>query len=189
MRRFILIRHSAPIVRPELPSETWQLSAEGHELAALLADDLAEFGLSAVLSSSEPKAIDTARAIGRKAGLRREVDSRFNEQRRANAPYLGSERFRAAIAGALRQPDELLFGEETVSSSVERFTAGIELADSSLPDGDIAVVSHGTVITGFVGSLLGIDPVPVWQELGLPGYIVINWPNPTGIESQRNFDG
>ena len=52
----------------------------------------------------------------------------------------------------------------------------------------VAVVAHGTVFAMFVGSVLDIDPIPIWESLGLPGLIEIEWPDPTEIVSQRNFD-
>jgi broad specificity phosphatase PhoE len=56
------------------------------------------------------------------------------------------------------------------------------------PDGDVAIVSHGTVIAGFLASEIDVDPVEVWRSLGLPGFVVIEWPEPTEISEQRNFD-
>lgn len=187
MRRIILIRHSLPVVRPELPAETWQLSQEGRRRAGLLADGLSQFDMAALWSSVEPKAVETARIIGDSTGLTVEVDRRFNEQRRASVPYLGNEAFRAAVGDALTRAGELVFGEETVSAALRRFRAALLSAHRSAPAGDIAIVSHGTVIAGLVARELGIDPVPVWHGLGLPGYVAITWPDPTGIETQRNF--
>ena len=52
----------------------------------------------------------------------------------------------------------------------------------------VAVVAHGTVIATFVASVLDIDPIPIWESLGLCGLVEIEWPEPTEIISQQNFD-
>lgn len=189
VRRFILIRHSTPIVRPELPAVTWHLSGIGMTRASELAGDLAsEFNIAAVWSSREPKAVETGQAIARKIGKPLDTDARFGEQHRANVPYLGSAEFRAAVAGALQNPAELVYGSETILDAASRFRSGINSLHASMPDGDVAVVSHGTVISGFLASEIDVDPVEVWRSLGLPGYVVLNWPEPTEITVQRNFD-
>lgn len=176
MRRFILIRHSLPDIRPELPSETWHLSVEGQRRADLLADDLAQFDLAAIWSSAEPKAIEIAEFISSNTGLQTQIDARFNEQHRAGEPYLGKEEFRAAVSEALTRPDELIYGSETVSAAVACFRAGLDSADRSAPPGDVAVVSHGTIIAGYVASERGVDPLPVWEGLDTPSSIVISCP-------------
>jgi broad specificity phosphatase PhoE len=157
------------------------------------ADELAEavndeFNVTAVWSSQEPKAVETAKAIARKIGKPLDTDVRFGEQHRANVPYLGSEQFREAVGNALLNPDDLVYGSETITAAARRFRAGIEDLHASSPDGDIVVVSHGTVISGFLASEIDVEPVEVWRSLGLPGYIVLDWPEPTEISMQRNFD-
>jgi len=52
----------------------------------------------------------------------------------------------------------------------------------------VAVVAHGTVIATFVASVLDIDPIPIWESLGLRGLVETEWPEPTEIISQQNFD-
>jgi broad specificity phosphatase PhoE len=189
VRRLIIIRHSTPIIRPELPADTWHLSGIGLNRAAELADVVAsDFNVTAVWSSREPKAVETADTIARMVGKPLDTDSRFGEQHRANVPFLGSERFRENVANALLNPDELVYGSETITAAARRFRAGIEDLHSGTPDGDIVVVSHGTVISGFLSSEIDVDPVEVWRSLGLPGYVVLNWPEPTDILLQRNFD-
>jgi broad specificity phosphatase PhoE len=189
VRRFILIRHSTPIVRPELPAVTWHLSGVGLHRSEELADVLAdEFNVAAVWSSREPKAVETAEVIARKAGKPLDTDVRFGEQHRTNVPYLGSNEFRAAVAEALSNPNDLVYGTETIAAAARRFRAGLESLNQEAPDGDVAIVSHGTVIAGFLASEIDVDPVEVWRSLGLPGFVVIEWPEPTEISEQRNFD-
>ena len=55
-------------------------------------------------------------------------------------------------------------------------------------DQTVAFIAHGTVISTFVAELLDTDPVPIWESLGLPGLIEIEWPRPSKILMQLNFE-
>jgi broad specificity phosphatase PhoE len=154
----------------------------------VLAEAVAELSPKALYSSVEPKSTSTAEAIISKTGLAVGIDPDFNEQHRTNEPFVNSEVFGASVRDALQHPDALNYGTETVSAAVERFHRGVENGIRFAPPGDIAIVSHGTVIAGFIADVLNIPAVPVWEEMGLPGLLVINWPDPDGIELKRNFD-
>ena len=44
------------------------------------------------------------------------------------------------------------------------------------------------MISIFVAEFLDTDPVPIWESLGLPGLIEIDWPRPSKILMQLNFE-
>jgi broad specificity phosphatase PhoE len=189
MRRLILIKHSHPIVEPGVPPERWQLSDRGRQRAERLAVAVAEMGAKSLYSSDEPKAVQTAEAIAGATGLTNCPDSGFKEHVRTDAPYFESvEDFRAAVIDAMRRPSDLVFGSETTGAALSRFTGAVERACAEAPPGDITIVAHGTVIAMFIASRTGLDPVPLWESLGLPGMAAIAWPEASGIESQRNFE-
>jgi len=56
----ILVKHALPEIIPTLPANQWHLSEVGRAQCALLADQLAIYAPSALVSSSEPKALETA---------------------------------------------------------------------------------------------------------------------------------
>ncbi len=142
---------------------------------------------ASVHSSAEAKAMQTAEFITDITGLTLSMDPGFNEQDRTGTKFTTQEEFELNVSQALRQPDELVYGAETISAAVERFdTALKEAAEYSQP-GDMVVVSHGTVISGYVAARLGVDPVELWQSLEMPGLICVNWPNPVQIEFRQNF--
>jgi hypothetical protein len=59
---------------------------------------------------------------------------------------------------------------------------------TDVTDNAVAVVAHGTVICTWVGQQLDIDPIPLWQGMGIPWFVEIDWPNPTGISLQMSFE-
>ncbi len=188
MSRLILIRHSLPQIVEDKPPKSWSLSKEGEARASMMAVAVAALKPASINSSAETKAMETAQFITDITGLTLGMDPGFNEQGRANERFVSQEDFNSRISEALRLPDELLFGTETVSAAVERFQKAVEDAEKYSQPGDIVVVSHGTVISGFVASRTGFDPVKLWQSLGMPGLICLNWPDPSEIEFRQNFE-
>jgi broad specificity phosphatase PhoE len=93
------------------------------------------------------------------------------------------------VLDAIRRPEELVLGTETTGKAGRRFERGVKSAAAESPPGDMVIVTHGTIISMFVSQLTGADPVPIWESLGLPGLIVVAWPQASGIEFQRNFGG
>jgi broad specificity phosphatase PhoE len=49
------------------------------------------------------------------------------------------------------------------------------------------IVAHGTVISMLVAYLLDIEPAPIWERLGLPSLIAVEWPAGDRIELEQNF--
>jgi broad specificity phosphatase PhoE len=50
------------------------------------------------------------------------------------------------------------------------------------PEGDLVVVSHGTVVALFVAAATGVEPYAFWNRLGLPSFVVLSLP---GLEIAR----
>ena len=41
------------------------------------------------------------------------------------------------------------------------------------PGESLAVVAHGTVIALYVAAVTGVAPLPLWQRLSLPAFVVL----------------
>jgi broad specificity phosphatase PhoE len=53
------------------------------------------------------------------------------------------------------------------------------------PDKTIAIVAHGTVISLFVSRITGISDLLLWNELGLPSFVVIDMESHTLIAREN----
>ncbi len=189
MSRLILIRHSLPQISEELPARKWVLGSEGRLRASNMAIAVAAMRPASLHSSTEVKALQTAEHIAALTGLEPGSDSRFDEQDRTNEIFLERDAFRASIAAALNNPTELRFGAETISDATSRLERGVsEAADNLPPEGDLVIVSHGTILSAYIAAKVGIDPVEFWRSLSLPGIVVLNWPEPDRIVLRQNFD-
>src|SRR3712207_1030779 len=69
VRRLLLIRHARTVVQPGLEPAAWPLHDTALRAVDALAEQLVAYPISALVSSSEPKAIATAVALGQRLSL------------------------------------------------------------------------------------------------------------------------
>ena len=176
MRKLILVRHSLPVIAGEQQASQWPLSDEGRRRCIPLAELLATYHPSAIVTSMEPKAIETGKIVGQQLGIPVEAAPDLHEHERPGTDLDTVEQFRDKVARLLDHPGEQVFGTETGDEARERFSAAIEKVMRRFPVGNPAIVSHGTVMSLFVARAAGIDPVPFWKGLGLPAFVVLSHP-------------
>src|SRR5690606_2320553 len=83
--------------------------------------------VTALWSSTEPKAVDTARAMGEELGLGDVTELEgLDEHRRGALPIVGDLEWRETIRRLFDRPGELVLGEETADEARTRFGAAIE---------------------------------------------------------------
>ncbi len=170
----VLVRHSLPEIDPAVPGKLWHLSAEGERRCVALAGRLSGHGLKCVVSSGEPKAVETAQIVAGQLGLPRSIERGLHEHDRSNVSGLSRKAFQEAVARLFEQPEALVFGAETAVEARERFASALSDVLAQYPTGSIAVVTHGTVLSLFVGQRAGLDPYALWQRLGLPCFVILD---------------
>jgi broad specificity phosphatase PhoE len=174
MTRIVLIRHALPRIDPAMRAADWPLSSEGVAAAAQLAGRLESFGFAEIASSPELKAVETASAIAQHLGVPMRIDDGFAEHHRASAGFLPREAFEDGIRRLFRQPAEAVFGDETADAAYQRFVASIDRHRLANAVGDLAVVTHGTVLTLYACRTTPLpEPFAFWKSLRLPDAIVI----------------
>ena len=177
MRTLILVRHSLPKMVTGVPASQWRLSAEGRRRCTALARCLSAYGLGAVVSSQEPKAVETGRIVAGTLGVRFETAPGLHEHERGVVTDLGSrEDFQAQVARFFAHPDQLVLGYETANEAHTRFARAIASAIEGRLAATVAVVSHGTVMTLFIARAVGLDPTAFWKSLALPSFAVLSLP-------------
>ena len=175
-RRLFLVRHSLPdLDRGALRSE-WHLSVEGERRCGPLADALSDASPQFIASSVEPKAVQTAQIIAERFGKPHRAFDGLHEHDRSNVEFLPAEDFDPAVASFFQSPDELVLGKETASQAQERFSAAAQTIIEDSPEGDIVIVSHGTVMALYVARWAGIPALPLWRRLGLPSFVALSLP-------------
>lgn len=124
--------------------------------------------VDAIVSSPEPKALETATALG--APL--EIDPRLREHDRSGVGWFATQAaFVRAVEAAFARPGEVVLGVESFDAAHARFAAAVDAAARAHPGERVALVSHGTVIALYAGRAWGAEPAAVWRGLALPDVI------------------
>ena len=174
--RLILVKHSLPEVVDGVRAREWRLSDEGRRRCDGLAEALAAFAPSGMITSSdEPKAIETAELVAARLGLPTAVDAGLAEHRRGASKLLDEAAWQAAIGRLFAHPDRLEYGEETGDQARLRFAAAVERAHAARSGrGACVCVAHGTVISLYTAAVADVDGHALWRRLELPSFVVLD---------------
>ncbi len=175
-RRLILVRHSLPEIRREVPAAEWRLSPEGIARARAFARRVHPAGAAHVFASAEPKAADTARLLAAEWGLPVETVPGLHEHERPEAQVLSREVFERKVRDVFARPAELVFGVETADQARRRFTMAV-MRLVARTSGDVVVVTHGTVMTLFVAEATGVEPFAFWKRQQMPFAVTLTLPD------------
>jgi len=177
MPKLILIKHASPVKDPAKPSRTWRLSDTGRDDAKRLADKLRSSGLSfqVVVTSDEPKARETGEIVGSAFGVPVEQGEDLHEHDRDNVPVMPTREFISSMALFFRESGRLVLGRETAADAHARFEAAVQEVMSKHAGQDVAIVTHGTVMSLYLAELLKREPFELWRALGLPSYVALDW--------------
>jgi broad specificity phosphatase PhoE len=177
-RLLYLVRHASPAVRPDIPSPLWELSERGAEEARALGETARGWGLQALYSSSEPKAMATAAIIGDAVGLPVLVADGLQELR-FDQWIPNADAFGEAVRTILEHPGRSVRGAERADAAAARFDAAVRLIEGG--PSPAALVSHGRVLTAWLRQRLRLDdPYALWRSIPMPGWTAIDLDAPGG---------
>lgn len=175
----VLVRHARPVLRAGVPAREWKLddgaAAACRALATEVEARLAAAGrrVTRLWSSTEPKAVGTAEALGDAWGLAPEgTHPGLDEHRRGPLPIVDDVAWRETVGRMFAEPDELVLGEETAAQARARFTAALE--EVAVGEGVTAVVTHATVMTLLLAEPNGLEPLALWGSLRLPDALFVS---------------
>jgi len=174
MRKLILVRHSLPEIVPNVTYDKWQLSREGRRRCKLLAKSLADYQPMSISTSTERKAVETAEIIANHLGLSFEQAPNLHENDRTDLGMLNSAEIDNLFKSFFSRTDEYIMGRETADQARSRFISAVEEVVSRKPDGNVAIVAHGTVITLFTSHFSEVDAFTFWKELGIPSVVIFS---------------
>ena len=185
VKHLILVKHSLPEILENVPAREWHLSETGEVRARKLADKLIRYRPEIIVSSIEPKAQETASIIAENLGLEIQVIDGLYEHDRSGGPYYSKDEFQNLVREFFENPDELIFGNETASSALVRFRQTVDFVLNSYDNKNIVAVAHGTVISLYVSWLTGCDGYNLWNELGLPSFVVLDIQSKTLMNTEN----
>ena len=172
-RTLILVKHAMPVVESDVPAARWRLSDDGRAACLSLAERLAVYAPVAIVASNEPKATETGRIMSDCLELPFETAPDLHEHDRTDVPFLQAAAWRDAIRRFFAAPDQLVLGREAAKTAGDRFIRAVATVLDRHPTGNLAIVAHGTVISLFVARHSPVEPFALWEQLGLPSFVVL----------------
>ena len=156
----ILVRHGLPVRREvvEGPADP-ELSVEGHDQSARLANYLATESIAAIYSSPMKRAFQTAEPLAVKTSLPITIVDDVAEYDRLSNEYIPIEELRAAnderwhklVAGGWQSDSD------TLDNFRHRVVSSLEQLISQHASQRIVVTCHGGVINQYIAHVLGIS--------------------------------
>ena len=177
-RRMHLIRHAQPVIEPDVPPERWRLAPEGQRDALRLADNLRRCAPTRIWSSREPKAMETARILAAALACPTATHDGLREVTFA-AGFLTQAEFGERVASFLAGEGDPAFEPY---EEARRRIVGTLAEICRYEAGDIAVVSHGRILTVLLAELLGRRlGASAWRRIPMPGWTLIDLEHGTVI--------
>lgn len=156
-----LLRYlSHPQVRidPVIPVPDWSLSDEGRARVEALRDAPWLGATTAIISSAEVKARETAALIAAMLDVIPSSDAALNEIDRSATGYLSHDRHEKLADAFFAHPEDSIEGWERASNVQARGLTAIRRHVASHRQGDLLIVGHGGIGTLIWCALSGTDP-------------------------------
>ena len=147
MANLIVVSHPEVVVAPNVPITDWGLSDVGRERARAFACSGILSAVSAIWSSTERKAIETADILSKPLGLGVQSHGLLCENDRSATGFLPPAQFEAAADAFFASPGKSFRGWETANDAQCRIAKTVGSIVSRHGEGDLAVVTHGAVGT------------------------------------------
>ena len=176
MRKIILIKHARPEVEANRPSGQWRLSEAGRASCGPLAERIAVHEPAVIIASEEPKAAETGQLLADALGRPFQTAPGLHEHERDNVPYMPTREFISWMAVFFKKPGERVLGQESATEALGRFSGAVDAVVAAHPEGNIAIVTHGTVLALFAAHRAGVDGYQLWRRMQLPSYLVFTVP-------------
>lgn len=174
--QMLLIRHAAVDIDRAIPSTAWRLSEDGRLATRRLAQQLSHLEIDQILTSHEPKAIQTGVELASVWRVSAQVFFNLHEHERKDNAFVADQgAWREMVARFLTERERVVFGEESAIQAAKRLESAIQSARRQYPLQKLAFVTHGRILTAFLAlHNPALDAVAFWQQLSMPAAVLLN---------------
>ena len=184
-RWLVLVKHAQPVLNANVPPREWRLGTEGEEQSRELAERLKAFLPFTLVSSNEPKAMQTAAIVATTLGVISRVANGLEEIDRPAMPILSRDEHERLNAALFRTRSIAVVGHESADTALARFEAAIQDTLAAVDvSTNVVVIAHGTVISLFVARCTGRDALDAWRALRCADFVRVPLTRTT-IDGQR----
>lgn len=174
MSKLLLIRNAAPEKDSRRPAHLWKLSESGRSSIGPLADSIRAHAPQVVISSDEPKGIETAELLAAELQVPHVVAPGLHEHDRTNVPHLRTHEFISSMALFFSKPTSNVFGSESATSVLRRVEQALREVVAEHAGKTIAVVSHAAAIAVFAAAHSNENAFQLWRSMKAPSYLVFD---------------
>ncbi len=147
MAKLIFITHPEVDIDPDRPIPDWGLNPVGKARAKTFAAHPSMSGVTAIWSSTEQKAVETALIIADHKGLAVQTHPDLGENDRSATGFLPRDAFEAAADAFFADPTKSFEGWERAIDAQTRIAKTVRSLVADHTGGDLAIASHGAVGT------------------------------------------
>jgi broad specificity phosphatase PhoE len=157
MRLVRYLTHPQVEIDPAIPVPSWGLSAVGQARVRALVEAGWLAGTTAVVSSGERKAIETASPIAAALGVDVEIREAMHENDRSATGFLPPAEFEATADAFFAQPLVSIRGWERAIDAQARIVREAETVLAREAAGDVLFVGHGAAGTLLFCHVAGLE--------------------------------
>ena len=145
--KLVVISHPEVVVEPDIPITKWGLSDTGRSRAEAFASSSIMQSVSAIWSSDERKAAETANILAKPLGLDVKRNPQLGENDRSATGFLPPSQFEVAANAFFASPNDSFEGWETAKAAQTRILLAVRSLVYAHDGSDLAIVTHGAVGT------------------------------------------
>src|SRR5258707_13787879 len=112
MSCLLLIKHSLPEIQEHIPAREWHLSEEGRLQCQHLAALIKPYLIQRVITSVEPKAVETGHIIAEQLDCPFSIEVGLHEHDRTNEFFLAREEFERMVQRFFETQSKAFIGRE-----------------------------------------------------------------------------
>ena len=171
--RLFVIRHAQPWLDPAVPPEQWRLAPEGVAATRELVRRWSWHGVAAIHHSPQPKTEATGRVMADVLHVPLLAADDLAELA-MDAGFLGDEAFADRVGAFLEGGRDPAF--EDYDRAQQRITACVTRLMVGAAGRDLAIVSHGRIITVLFSALTGERlGRKEWQSIAIPDLSLVDF--------------
>jgi len=173
-RTVLLVKHAQPEMHASATPREWVLGARGEEQSRDLARRLRPYLPISIVSSPEPKAVQTARIVAGELGVHFQTLDGLEELDRPSLPIASRDEHHQVNAPIFETRSLPVLGRESADAALHRFNAALARAFTvTAASQPVVAITHGTVISLFVEQQTGRSAFEIWKSLECGEFITL----------------
>jgi broad specificity phosphatase PhoE len=187
MKKLFLITHPDVVIDPNQAIDEWVLSEKGIDRAKALMTELFWNDISAIYTSTEPKAKTVAEMAARKFNIPIFEKESLVEIDRSSTGFMPYDEFMNAVMKFFKKPDESCRGWETANASMKRVSSCVEDIMKKSHEENVVLVGHGAAFALLLSYLKSVEPSFDLCQDGVGFISEIDWEKREIISMWRKY--